>query len=75
MTLSQSNLNKLNILLQCRGKEYCQKENCPNYHSEGYCGYRDIINILETRMIEAFEQNKDEYIKEIEDECKDEKNE
>lgn len=70
MILSNSNLNKLNILLQCRGKEFCQKENCPNYHPEGKCGYRDILHVLEWRMVEAFEQNKDEYIKEIKDEDK-----
>ena len=56
MELSQSRQRDLQILLNCKGKYYCQKNNCPVYDIYNQeCGYKNVLLVLSTQMYNAFE--------------------
>ena len=56
MELSQSNQRDLQILMNCRGKEFCQGLQCPVFNGFEYkCGYERTLQVLSTMMYNAFE--------------------
>ena len=56
MELSQANQRDLQILLNCKGKYYCQRYNCPVYDTFNQeCGYKNFLSVFSYQMYNAFE--------------------